>query len=378
MNKFLPGIHGLRAIAALSVLLFHQAPNLSVPEFAGFIKNYGGFGVQLFFALSAFALAHSTHDRMQKAGWVRSFALRRFFRIAPLFYTAIVCFLVYDYLVWGKIHTLSEIMLNVFFLHGFVPGIHESIVWAGWTIGVEMIFYAVFPVILSMLGSARGAAIFFLLSCVASASIVAEFSTIPALSKTYPYMNIIRSLPSFAAGLCAFYGYEFLIRKELRPIIIQASCAAVTLGLGYLAVKSPLAPFIPSEFIWSALFGVLCVWQSAAPGLIIASKPMQFVGERSYSVYLVHAMIVFRLAPVYGSIYAAMPSSMSTLAYGVCVALGLTCVLVIANITYTFIEAPGMKFGSSLARFREKAHTNAFAKERSTCGLATRAPQTAT
>jgi peptidoglycan/LPS O-acetylase OafA/YrhL len=354
IQKFLPGIHGLRAVAALSVLLFHQAPNLSVPEFAGFIKSYGGMGVQLFFALSAFSLAHSTHDRMQQTGWVRSFALRRFFRIAPLFYAAIICFLIYDYLVWGKIHTLSEIVLNVFFLHGFVPGVHESIVWAGWTIGVEMIFYAVFPVILSVLGGVRGAMIFFLLSCVASASILIELNSIAGLSKTYSYMNIIRSLPSFAAGLCAFYVYEILARKALRPILLQASCAALTLGLGYLAVKAPLAPFIPSEFIWSALFGVLCAWQAAAPGMIIASKPMQFIGERSYSVYLVHAMIVFRLAPVYGSIYAVIPGSGSVLAYGLCVALGLTCVLVVANITYTFIEVPGMKLGSDLARSREK------------------------
>lgn len=353
MQKFLPGIHGLRAVAALSILLFHQAPNLDVPGFVSFIKNYGGMGVQLFFALSAFSLAHSTHHRMTDVGWVRSFAIRRFFRIAPLFYAALICFLAYDYLVWGKIHTLSEITLNVLFLHGFVPGVHESIVWAGWTIGVEMIFYAVFPLILAMLDGARAAVLFFVLSCVASASVVAEFNAIPTLAKTYPYMNIIRSLPSFAAGLCAFYVYEVLARMPIRPILVQSCCATMTIGLGYLAVRSPLAAVVPSEFLWSALFGLLCVWQATAPGLIVGSKPMQFIGERSYSVYLVHAMIVFRLAPVYASIYAAFPALGGTLAYALCVALGLTCVLAVANVTYTFIEVPGIGFGSRLVRSRD-------------------------
>ena len=97
--KFLPGIHGLRALAALSIVLFHQSYALTTPAFASVVQHYFGLGVTLFFVLSAFALSHATYGRMSEPNWVRDYAVRRYFRIAPLFYVDIVFFLALFYIL---------------------------------------------------------------------------------------------------------------------------------------------------------------------------------------------------------------------------------------------------------------------------------------
>jgi peptidoglycan/LPS O-acetylase OafA/YrhL len=70
-----------------------------------------------------------------------------FLRIAPLFYAVLPIWLC---VMWFKYHqapNLTAIVANFTFLFGFIPGLHESIAWAGWSIGVEMIFYALLPLI---------------------------------------------------------------------------------------------------------------------------------------------------------------------------------------------------------------------------------------
>lgn len=54
----LPGIHGLRAVAALAVVIFHVHGiyQLDLPAYFSLIKTHFGLGVQLFFVLSAFSI----------------------------------------------------------------------------------------------------------------------------------------------------------------------------------------------------------------------------------------------------------------------------------------------------------------------------------
>jgi peptidoglycan/LPS O-acetylase OafA/YrhL len=85
----LPGIHGLRAIAALGVIAFHVAfvPGyVTLPPILGYIIPQLGLGVPLFFVLSAFSLAYSHDDSVGKRGWIWPYLLKRLFRIAPLFW----------------------------------------------------------------------------------------------------------------------------------------------------------------------------------------------------------------------------------------------------------------------------------------------------
>lgn len=87
---WLPGIEALRGVAALTVVAHHSWSLSTMPRFHGFwvIEGFGDWGVNLFFMLSGYLLA-DTFWRSKPAD-LRVYGLRRFFRIAPAYYTNLV------------------------------------------------------------------------------------------------------------------------------------------------------------------------------------------------------------------------------------------------------------------------------------------------
>jgi peptidoglycan/LPS O-acetylase OafA/YrhL len=71
-GRLLPGIHGLRGLAALAVALFHleKLVGITPPDFFEFIGRDFGFSVHLFFILSAFSLMYSTESRTNYPNWL--------------------------------------------------------------------------------------------------------------------------------------------------------------------------------------------------------------------------------------------------------------------------------------------------------------------
>ena len=136
-GRLLPGIHGLRGVAALAVVLFHlvHLANISVPPGFSFIANDFGKGVHLFFVLSAFSLMHSTEHTLRRPTWMKEYFIKRFVRSAPLYY-----FIVASMALWPLVQShslavsLQSLFLNRTFTFGFAPW--TGIVWAGWTVGV--------------------------------------------------------------------------------------------------------------------------------------------------------------------------------------------------------------------------------------------------
>ncbi|HEY2980149.1 MAG TPA: acyltransferase family protein, partial [Anaerolineales bacterium] len=135
-------IAALRGYAALYVFLFHLVyyPGLPLPVWTGNFIRAGGTGVTLFFMISAFTLSLSMRGHIDQPGAFKSFYIRRYFRIAPLFYTWLAATWVIGLLGHDWNYSWKDVLLNVFFGFNFVPGKDEGIVWISWTLGVEMAF----------------------------------------------------------------------------------------------------------------------------------------------------------------------------------------------------------------------------------------------
>jgi peptidoglycan/LPS O-acetylase OafA/YrhL len=208
-DRLLPGIHGLRAVAALMVLLFHLAPlsNLVMPARLGFIGAYFGSGVSLFFVLSAFSLCHSTLVNIDRPGWTRDYFIKRFFRIAPLFYVMLIVWYALFYFR-NAAPPFSDVLLNLMFVFNFVPEKYASIVAAGWTVGIEMVFYAIFPVILLLVGRLWHALVFAVLAYFVS--IIARMSLEKAGMGPYAGSAFISAFGIFAVGVLAFWVFRWL------------------------------------------------------------------------------------------------------------------------------------------------------------------------
>src|SRR5690348_13706360 len=86
-------IDAMRGIAILLVILVHSAFDLAIKGPAGRIGAMGQFGVQMFFVASALTLCLSWEARRDEPHPMKSFLIRRFFRIAPMYYFGIAFYL---------------------------------------------------------------------------------------------------------------------------------------------------------------------------------------------------------------------------------------------------------------------------------------------
>jgi peptidoglycan/LPS O-acetylase OafA/YrhL len=352
----LPGIHGLRCVAALSVLVFHLVPNLpALPSSMTFTKNYLGAGVQLFFVLSAFSLMYSTSRTVGRQGWFEDYLTKRYFRIAPLFYVMMLFFLVFNYFYWKAKPELSVILFNVTFLYNFLPDQVASLVWAGWTLGVEMLFYAAFPLLILTLRSLRSSLVF-LLICILLCGAMREL-WVGKSPPDYSYMSVVANLQFFAAGIAAYHLTRKLQSADLNRWQLH-------LVLPTLAIMLFLFPrYVPatSQFmiglylgVGAVMYGVLATWQALVPTQPFTSRFFQHCGERSYSLYLLHAPIVWSLTSAYVWVHARTSSVLGEWSALLSIALGMTCVIIAAEVTYRLIEQPSIKAGAWLIARRRQ------------------------
>ncbi|HEX3060186.1 MAG TPA: acyltransferase family protein, partial [Usitatibacter sp.] len=146
MQHRLEGLHGIRGLAAATVAFFHLTVigGLAPPSLVAPVVAHFYLAVHVFFVLSAFALAYSATQSPTGYG---EYLVKRFFRIAPLFYV-LVAWAIYR----GGRPDWATLAANLTFTFNLVPGMHLSLVWAGWSVGVEMLFYLVFPFLLVSLG----------------------------------------------------------------------------------------------------------------------------------------------------------------------------------------------------------------------------------
>ncbi len=151
----------LRGIAIFLVLLVHVKIFLinQGGTFFNMLTSEGARGVQLFYMLSALTLFLSL-DLSSYIGERRQviiYLLRRFFRIAPLFYFIILIYVLlyllslhFSYFLPYVSHSIvsfKSLLLSYSFLVSFSPEYMNSVVPGQWSIAIEMIFYALVPIL---------------------------------------------------------------------------------------------------------------------------------------------------------------------------------------------------------------------------------------
>lgn len=358
-ERLLPGIHGLRGIAALAVVLFHivHLADIAVPRAFTFIAADFGKGVHLFFMLSAYALMHSTEHTMHRATWVSEYFVKRFFRIAPLFYCILAGMVLWPLI---KSHTLAvnlhHLVLNLTFTFGLAPW--TGIVWAGWTVGVEMLFYAILPILLLTVRTRMGAlwlvVASILVSFASSNVLQAHFEhTVAQYRYNWAYFSFPANLCYFALGM---YAFRIAGETAAGAVVLRRSLAAFTvLLLGTLLFAGRPLGLQADPILWGFGLAALALWQGKWPGHWCANRFFEHVGERSYSVYLLHPVVIMLLKRPIRDLYEILTPTLGTAAYFVCAAAILLPLLLLSEVTYRLIEVPGIRYGKRInARIRQR------------------------
>ncbi len=359
-NEFrnLDYIDALRGIAVLGTLLIHcSVYNRAVNNFGDFFKEItllGNSGVQLFFMVSAFTLFLSKSQKKTEINPTLNFFIRRFFRIAPLFYISTLFYLIFNLegYWWNEFDNVNAnylIFSSLTFTNGFNPYYINSVVEGGWSIAVEMIFYAVFPVMFLVVKNIKIAFWTFLFSLFLASILFIFFQNNILISdevvwKSFIYFNFIAQLPVFLLGVLLFYIVTNKEDKILQinefkyPLIIFSIFLIFNISFG----------FIQNHILISFSFFLVALSLSQAKNILV-NRFTCFLGKISYSMYLTHVPILFLM----WKLNLLDIINKQILNFGLRYFILITLTAGISYLTYKFIELPGITLGKKVIAFFE-------------------------
>ena len=360
--KKLDYIDALRGLAVLSVLVLHCLHGL-LENFPGSVKNIvanGGRGVQLFYIVSAFTIFLSYSKRNQFEKFVDlNFFIRRFFRIAPMYYVAIIYYLFQNGLwmrnSFGYDVELNHwsIISNLFFFHGVYPYWLNTVVPVGWSVSIEVFFYCMIPFLFRRIKTINHAIILFIISlavgaCLSNYILASNIIGDRLNAEIFVFFYLPNHLPVFACGIILY----FLICQPRQSLNINPSLLFLValLFLGDLATEKRLfmATFT-NHILFSIAFVLLTYALSKRAFTIVVNPVTRYLGKISYSLYLVHMGVLYWIEKLNLSTITAQNSQTATVVEFVMrfVLLSVGSVL-LATLFYHVVEVPFQKLGKRL------------------------------
>jgi peptidoglycan/LPS O-acetylase OafA/YrhL len=356
-EKRLDALDGLRGVAILLVMGFHYFHHLESPYYksqlypwgeyfsAVPVFKYGYLGVELFFIISGFVIALT----LEKSGSPLEFLLRRFVRIWPaLLFSAILTFFLLNLSDAPFALTRRQMWPN------FLPSLTltPTMLWSGtfphvdfvtgvyWSLVVEIRFYLIAALLfwgLSGKNFARNLTIFALVDC--CIWFLLRLVS-PQTAELYNVALVPEFMPWFAAGALFYEMYQNRISHRLAFAMLVAVFIPICISSTHYAIISR-NPVVASAiaFVFLATFWLLIAKNGHVN--ILQARPLVWVGECSYSVYLFHyAVGMILISSISKSI--GLPAQLS-LAIGASLA-----VLILGRISFRLIEDPSRRYLTKL------------------------------
>lgn len=369
-------LDGLRGIASLWVLVGHA---MFLTGYKVMILAEPDMAVELFIIISGFLMTYHYQAREAREPWMepdtwKTFWVRRFFRIAPLYYACLAVALIFGPELWqarldaasiypGGVaeqaryadryldQSLTNILMHVSFVFGATWTHNFRTALPDWSIGLEMQYYLFFPflmIIALKLGRFAGMALL-----VGTMALVGTW-----LDRNGFVVGAYSMLPMkfhlFAAGM--LMAMTLKVEAKWRWLLIAGAIAVIFVPLG--GGRSAMHRGIKIGIVLGFL---ALLYKDRLPGLLqwpvgildkVFSNPLsRWIGDVSYGVYLIHLLVML---PVCGWLALRFPE-MAPLPRFLS-ALVLTCVLTygFAWLCYRFIEEPGIALGRRIAaRFQK-------------------------
>jgi len=337
----LASLTALRFFAALWVVLYHwRVPWAVEIDAATDLFAMGRFGVDLFFILSGFVLAHVYLDARENGRFdFKRFIIARFARIWPLHIAVILLLLgvwagatAFDVPFERDQFALRDLPANILMIHawGFAPD--QTWNQPSWSISAEWFAYLAFPAYLMVAAKLKhrplallGIAIslFFGLDVV-HGRLFGE--TLPMATERF---GVIRIIPEFLIGIALYklgraYVMPRLVARTALPVMLLVYLWAAHSGWDDRAVALLGAPLI---FLLAELD------RHAGETRAVA---LTYLGDLSYSIYMLHIPFFMVAFNALQDVAGVVDQSMSTMLF----AALLVLLLAASVVTFEWIEKP--------------------------------------
>lgn len=355
-------LDALRFFAIIYVVISHliliPQPNLAIPEWiAPFLINGGDAGVSLFFVLSAFSLSYAMDKRSGENMLLRNFYIRRFFRIAPLFYLMMEIYWIRDAVVFDVLHPVWEILVNASLVFNLVPSCITGFVWASWTIGVIALLYLIYPIIHKYIRNLYGTLAFFVASVlmawgwsyfIKNYGVATGYLNADDVSFVWGF-GFLQHLPVFVCGIIIyrlFFDYLIKIKQKSRQLYGILFILAFVLFYGVLLTESMQNILWGKTILHGICFSLLVLGLALNPFRFLVNAKTAYLGKVSYSMYLFHPLLIFSIIPAYHWIYDIIPADF--LGYVSSLLLTLALLIAVSLMAYRYIERSGITLGDKL------------------------------
>lgn len=353
-NRQLPSLTPLRGIAALWVVLYHYCgtaqflPNLDItPDSYLIAKGY--LAVDMFFVLSGFVMAHVYYRAFSQSVKLhyRSFFAARIARLYPLHVFILVLFVAtatvaqfltgmatgsFEGIPLTGPRSLAAIVANIFMLQGLAAG-QLSWNYPAWSISVEFTAYLAFPFVLYLIARASPGIRLALGALLFAALALLAMITKGDLDQWDGPMTLVRCMPEFLGGMLVY----FVFRDYGRRSWLSSDAAILPVIVATLLCLHIGAPDLLIIALFTALV-LLAVSNAGVFAKLVNIGPLIWLGEISYSLYLVHGLVQFvaekGLAAIGIRHNAALSTEQSLALLMLMVALCVFC----ASATYSGIE----------------------------------------
>jgi peptidoglycan/LPS O-acetylase OafA/YrhL len=316
----------LRAVAALAVLLAHMLseiwPGFQQFRFAWF--DLGSFGVTIFFLASGFIIQPS----IEQAPSLRSFWRRRLYRLYPIYWFSVLASAAVAALGLARpsvllaVATPYTVLANLTMLQTMLGAPHLQVVY--WSLAYELIFYLLASLFSAVRLSAHSAAI-----------------TIGLIGATL-IVEVLAPLlggPRMPLTICGFLVIMFsgvLFQRAAQGRLAAGAALAISLAGLATIVASALADSLlrsggwwQNRYLisaWAAAYAVFMAAYAMRGRRLLSLPPLLFIGRASYSLYVLHLLVILTIPPVGGAL--------GSLALWSGASIGL------AALTYAAIERP--------------------------------------
>ena len=333
--KHFDALDGMRAIGVLLVIFEHYAGD-------NFKWLSGWLGVHIFFVMSGFIITTLLLREQEKNGRVsfRDFYIRRIFRIFPVYYLILIITIVqtsaYGGESWEQMKDAWPYYATFLNEQKFVAPWKLS-----WTMGIEWKFYLVWPIILFLFPIGLKHYIYMAAATMATLLALGWFWSSPIVQAPHYTVLLLGAICAILLHHRKAFDILRLLMNPIASVLLMACLIAMQLyGIhhipgtagGYGGAQGILLYGIVVAIFMPTLIG------SSPINQILKSQPFVFVGQRSYSLYLVQILAWQALVGMDPTMRVSPVGAILTVVVG----------LIFSDFLYRWVEVPMISIGKRL------------------------------